>query len=204
MSVLQAVPRVLDALERGEIVRPAIAIALRILAVGLLVGCVVFVVEILKLSFRLDTEGTLGGVLLALFLTASFVVMAQALWHRAGGIALLENSTFTVLPIASLLFRTAGELVATLLTALGVGGCLFAWLSGIAPASVLGDLADWLPESGGEGRVLGGLLLLAWSVAAALGAIIFAYLLAELTLVLADMAKNLRLLVRRDVTARVS
>jgi hypothetical protein len=102
-----------------------------------------------------------------------------------------------VIPIVSVLLRTAGEVYATLGVSVGVGGCLFLWFARISPFYLLGRLGGILPSASAEGSFLGGIsFLLSLTVASFFFLILF-YFLAESVVVLVDVARHVRLLVQQ-------
>jgi len=195
LSILNFFHPVLEALSDGRVIRKTVVWALRILAVLLLLAGLYFLVNILEACFRGAGAGVaVGGLLLALIVLLALVCVAQVLFYRAAAVEGLADSTLTVIPIVSILFRAAGEVYATLGVAVGVGGCLFTWLAGASPYGLLGGFAGILPAARGDQSFLGGLMFLASMAVASFLALVVFYFLAEGTLLWADMAHNMRLL----------
>jgi hypothetical protein len=189
---------VLDKLNDGKVIRTGVALALRILGILCLLGGFYLLIDVLKTSFSLSTEGTVGGVLFAILLLAAILAVVQILFFRATDIKSLGVSPFTVIPIFSILFRAVGEIYATFAVAVGIGGCLFAWLSGLNPLLIMGGAGGFFPSVPGGNTFLTGLLfLVALAVAAFVSLLVF-YFLAESVVVLVDIASNMRLLVRQS------
>lgn len=183
---------VLRALDEGKVIRVSITLALRILAVVTILGGLYLLVDILKTSFQLPTQGAVGGLLFALIFLAAIACVAQVLLYRANGVKELGDSPFTIIPIVSTLFRMAGEIYATWLAALGVGGCIFVWFSGFSPTQLLGPLGETLPSAPSGSTFLTGIsFLVLCALMAFLGLVAF-YFLAEATLVIVDITRNLR------------
>jgi hypothetical protein len=188
VSILNFFHPVLKALSDGRVIRTTVVWVLRILAVLLLL-------DILEACFRGAGAGlAVGGVLLALILLLALACVAQVLFYRAASVEGLTDSTLTVIPIVSILFRAAGEVYATLGVAVGVGGCLFTWLAGASPSGLLGAVGGVLPTAPGDQSFLGGLMFLAYMAVASFLVLVVFYFLAEGTLLWADMAHNMRLL----------
>jgi hypothetical protein len=188
---------VLQALSDGKIIRKAVAITLQVLAVlSVLVGAYLLI-EILKVAFQLPTDGTVGGLLFAVIFLATILSIGQIFWFRASSVRELGDSPFTVIPIVSVLFRTAGEVYATLGFAVGVGGCLFIWFARISPFFLLGRLGGILPSASAEASFMGGISFLLYLSVASFFALILFYFLAESVVVLVDVARHVRLLVRQ-------
>jgi len=188
----------LGALEKGSIIRAAVALALRIIGVIALLTGIYLVIETLKLAFNLPTTATIGGILAAALLGAASFAVFQILFYRADSIGRLGESAFTVMPIFSYLFRAWGETYAAFVATLGVAGCLFTWFSGRNPAALLGPYVPVpLPPSVPmESNFVVGLVFLIVTVLVAFLVLIFFYFLAEAVIVVADIARNVSLLVK--------
>jgi len=185
----------LSALEAGKIIRMAVALLLRLDSViALLIGVYV-VVQTLKLGFSLPTMGTIGGILAAILLGAAFFAVCQILLYRAASVSRLGESPFTVIPVVSILLRATGEVYATLLATSGIAGCLFTWLSGLSPDQVVSPFMPPL-EIPTENTFLLGLFFMTGSVLVAFGFLILFYFLAEAVFVIADIARNIRSLLK--------
>ena len=194
---------VLSALAEGNVLRNAIALVMRVGAVLILLGGLLLVIQILKMSFQLPSAtATIGGLLLAV---ACFAV-SQIYLLRAQSVHDLEDSPFTVIPILSILFRASGEAYAVGAIAFGVGGCLFTWLSGTSPTMLLSGLGGFMPpfpglnELGGQSFVSGLIFLVTMIIAGFVALVVF-YALSELVVVPVDIAVNVRRLVKGQVGA---
>jgi hypothetical protein len=193
---------VLGALAEGSVIRKAIAVIMRLAAVLILLGGLLALIQILKVSFQLQSAAaTIGGLFVAVLVAAAAFAIAQIYLYRAQSVHELEDSPFTIIPILSIMFRTAGEAYAVGALALGVGGCVFTWLSGMNPAMLLSAMGEMMPpipglnELGGQSFV-SGLVFLVTMIIAAFGALVAFYALAELVIVLVDIALNVRRLVK--------
>ena len=181
-----------DALDDGKVIRSSIALAMKILAVLSIVGGVYLLVDVLKGSFDMPTEGTIGGIILALFLAASIAIVAQMLFHRANNIHDLDNGPFMVIPICSILIRMFGEIYLAFGMATAVGGCIFIWLAKSDPIYLYGEVARYLPTMIPQMTFLGGIFFMGYFALMSLIVFIVSYFLAEAILVMADAARNLR------------
>ena len=193
--VLSPFRSALSALETGKIIRAAVALLLRIESVLALVLGVYVVVQTLKLGFSLPTPGTIGSIMAAILLGGAFFAICQILLYRAASASRLGESPFTVIPIISILFRTTGETYATLLATAGIAGCVFTWSSGISPDQLVSPFMPPL-EIPAENTFLLGLFFMIVSVLMAFGILILFYFLAEAVIIIADIAKNIRSLVK--------
>ncbi len=93
---------VLRALSDGSVIRRLVVWALKFGAILWVLGGVVVLIGILRLSLQLPLAGTVGGFLLSLILLATTLCFGQVYWYRAGSVAELEGSAFTVIPIVSI------------------------------------------------------------------------------------------------------
>ncbi len=186
---------ILAALDRGNIIRTAVVLALRVLGVLTVLSGIYMLVEILKLSFQLPTQGTIGGLVFAVIFIVAIAAITQILFYRAESVRDLGESPFTVIPIFSILFRTLGEIYATSGVAVGLGGCLFIWLSGLNPAQMLPGASQLLPTVTG-GTFVDGVLFLLYAALASFAALVVFYFLAEATVVIVDIARNIRLMAK--------
>ena len=188
---------VLDALNDGKVIRTSIALGLRVLGVLTAAAGIYLLVELLKLSFQLPTEGTIGGLLLSIVILVGIAGVVQIYFYRANSVQKLSDSQFTVIPIFSILFRCFGEIYSLLALSVGVGGCIFIWLAGMNPMYLLGRMGSFLPSMSTEGTFLGGAAFLFYLSFLAFIILIVFYFLAESVEVLTDIAKNIRLLVEQ-------
>jgi hypothetical protein len=208
-GVLRITRAVLGALAQGRVIRNAIALVMRVGAVLILLGGLLVVIQVLKMAFQISAAtATIGGLLLAVLMAAAFFAVAQIYLFRAQSVHDLEDSPFTIIPIISILFRASGEAYAIGALAFGVGGCLFTWLSGMSPTMLLSGLGGFMPpipglnEMGGQSFV-SGLVFLVTMIIAGFAALIAFYALAELVLVLVDIAINVRRLVKGQAAVAV-
>jgi hypothetical protein len=190
---------VLEKLSGGNVIRTSIAFALRVVAALTVLGGIVLLFLMLKEVFRFETAGqTIGGLLFAVVLAATFLAIYQILMYRARNVQALGESPFTVIPIFSVLFRILGETYAVLGLAIGAGGCLFIWFAQFNPMFLLGSLGSFFPSVSPEGTFVGGLLFALYMSVASFVVLLLFYFIAEASLVLADIARSLRLLVRQS------
>jgi hypothetical protein len=187
---------VLQALGDGKIIRKSVTVVLQVLAILSLFAGAYLLVQILKLAFQLPTDGTVGGLLFAIVFLAMILAIAQVFWYRARSVGALGDSPFTVIPIVSILFRTIGEVYATLGISMAVGGCLFIWFAKSSPSVMLGSLGGLLPSASADASFLGGATFLVYLSLASFVVLILFYFLAESSIVLVDVAKHVRMLVR--------
>jgi hypothetical protein len=189
------------ALSDGKIIRLTVAWVLRVLSVITALVALFGFIAIIGVGFK-ASEGDLGTrsaglligcVLLALFVLAWGYLSAGIFTFRARSVEELGDSHFTVLSIVSLLFRLNGEMAFVTYSLLGVGGCLFVWFTDASPFSSLGMLGEELPFAGHASTgFLGGIELVVLFLLIAFVCIVFFYALAELSVVLVEIALNTR------------
>jgi len=202
-GVLPATRAVLIGLSQGKIIRSCIATAMQIGAILVLLGALLALVSMLKISFQLPSAAaTVGGIIVAILMVAALFAVAQIYLFRAQSVRELADSPFTIVPILSILFRAAGETYAVTALSFGIGGCLFTWLSGMSPTSLasgLGTLVPSLPGVGeGGGSFLDGLIFLVGLSLAAFLALVVFYALAEMVVVSVDIAVDVRKIQSRE------
>src|ERR1051326_1470577 len=164
MSTLSFFRPALDALNDGKVIRSAIIFSLRILAVLVVFGGVYLLIDILKASFDMRTEGTIGGIIFSVILLSSTITIAQIFIHRSSTIQHMDETPFSFFPVCSVLVRAFGEAYASLCLAVGMGGCVFMWLAKDNPLYFLGDLVKFLPTVTPEHTFLGGIFFMAYFV----------------------------------------
>jgi len=190
MAAMPSLEPVLKALDEGRVIRSWAATALRVVAVLAVIGGLVGAYHALK---GLSESGQTGaGVLLALIIVVAIAMLAQILFYRAGVVAALPDSRFTVIPIFSQLLRCVGEIYASFAAVFGVGGMIFLWVTKTNPLGLIGALATWLPQGAGgaEGSFIGGILfLIHMLIMGFLGLVVF-YAAAEGSVALVTIAQN--------------
>ncbi|HZP16978.1 MAG TPA: zinc ribbon domain-containing protein [Terriglobales bacterium] len=195
--VLSITRAVLRALSEGKVIRTAVALTMQILAVVLLLGGIYLLVELLKASSQMPAGGTIGGILLAVIMVAAIFAVSQINLYRAQAVRELPDSQFTIIPIISILLRTAGEVYAVLAVAAAIGGCLFIWFSGASPGTMLSGVLPWMPSIPSQGQsFIDGLIFLVWFALAGFISLVAFYGAAELVVVTVDIASNVRLIAR--------
>lgn len=191
----------LKAMEDGRVIRKAVAVTLRVLAVlAALVGLYVLA-GILSASFKSPTteartmgEVAMGGLVFGVLWVATVACVVQILWYRGASVAALGDSPFTVIPIVSILLRAAAEIYGAVGLGVGIGGCLFIWLAGLNPLDMLGPVGELLPSRGDRVSFWGGILFLVGMTLTSAVVLAFFYFLAESVVVVVDIARNVRLL----------
>jgi hypothetical protein len=189
------------ALSDGKLIRLTVAWVLRVLAVLMALLGLFWFVAFIAIGFRAAGSGMgsrsaeilVGCILFALVGLAWGYLAAGIHFFRARSITQLGDSHFTVLSILSILFRLQGEVIFVTYSLLGLGGCLFVWFAEFSPFSQMGMLGQHIPFLGqASSGFLGGLYLLLLLLLLAFGGIVLCYALAELSVVLVEIALNTR------------
>ena len=201
MKIFSVLNPFFHALSDGQLIRLTVAWVLRFLAVLMaLIGLFGFIAMI-GVGFKASDSGSgtrsagilIGCLFMALFVLAWGYLSAGIYTFRAHTVEELGDSHFTVLSILSLLFRLIGELMFVTYSLLGVGGCLFVWFADASPFSQLGMLGNEIPFASSAGTgFLGGIELAIICQLLAFAGIVFFYALAELSVVLVEIALNTR------------
>jgi hypothetical protein len=182
---------VLDALNDGQVIRKSVVVCLKVAAVLVALGGLLTALTILTSAFHGSGGAALGGILFAILMVGTAACVGQIYWYRAASVAALEHSRNTVIPIFAILSRAGGEAVATGFAGIGVGACLFLWLSPEGAPSVLQGV-PFLAQVPAEGGFLAGLLVLVYLAALGFAALILGYLWAECLMLLVDIERNTR------------
>lgn len=189
------------ALSDGKIIRLTVAWVLRIMAGLGALGGLLWFITFVGLGFKGSDAGLgarspdflVGSLLFSLFGLAFGYLWLGICMFRARSVTALGDSHFTVLSILSILFRLNGELAFVTYSLIGLGGCLFVWLSDASPLSELGPLGSQLPFAlGGASGFVGGIELAVFMLLLAFVGIVVCYALAELSIVLVEIALNTR------------
>jgi hypothetical protein len=189
------------ALSDGKVIRLIVAWVLRVFSVLGALGGVFWFLAFIAIGFKAYDGGggtRAPGILVGSLLFALFGLALGYLWlgiglFRARTILALGDSHFTVLSILSILFRLNGELIFVSYSLIGVGGCLFVWMTDFSPLSQFGPLQGQIPFGIGEASgFIGGIELAALMLLLAFVGIVVSYALAELSIVLVEIALNTR------------
>jgi hypothetical protein len=189
---------VLKALNDGRIIRRAVIIVLQILAVLSVLG------GLFAAFTLLSSGGGVAAILGGVVMLAAILCVAQIFWYRAASVRDLEaepedhfGAKFTVIPIASMLFRLLGEISATMLVGLGISTFFVLLLSSSDSPTTSSMMRDIMPIPMGGTGIGPALISLVGMSAMAFVSIVVFYLLAESTVVMVDVAQHIRILVKQ-------
>lgn len=188
----------IQAISEGRVFQRIFALILRVVGVLTLLFLAYTWIRMWSLVFHLGSFfAVVGGIIFqGIFIIGAYMVL-HAIFIRAGTLAKLPEGDFVVIPIMSVLLRLAGEIYASILATVAVGGCILAWFAGDRAMYLLSTVSGGMPLPTGSGFV-GGLMLLIVGICAAFASLVIFYFLAELLVIFADIALNSR------VTSRVA
>jgi hypothetical protein len=194
MSQWLFVPRLLQMFSQGSFFRNTFFYLMRLGAVLCALGGLIVFCGLWTVVSNLSPVEIAGLVLFQLFLVVAVYAAFHIYWLRANDIRLLPEAKFIMLPIVSILLRTAGEAFATVGSILSLGLCIFYWFTGAAAATVLSRSMAISPFSPlmdvTANPFLGGIVLLLCGLIYSFLVLAFFYVLAEMVLVLAQIAIN--------------
>jgi hypothetical protein len=179
---------VLRAMGDGRVIRTCVTWALKIGAFVVVLGGLLSAFGAFAASQGAGGGGMLGAVLLGVILLGTSMCVGQIFWYRAGSVAALSESEYTLIPITSILCRLGGECGATGFAGLAAGAFLFLLLNTGGPDLRNLPIPVSLPISGG---FVGALLALVYFGALALVSLISGYFAAEWIGVLVDIAESI-------------
>ena len=183
---------VLDALSDGRVIRKFVIVCLKIAAVMFALLGVLGALTVLTTSLKGTGATALGGILFAIIILVTTACVAQIYWYRAASVAALEHQTRnTIIGIFSILSRAGGEAAATGFAGIGIGACLFLWLSPEGSFGLPGGVPI-LSQIPTEGGFLGGIIVLVYLAVLGFSALILGYLWAECLMLLVDIERNTR------------
>jgi hypothetical protein len=189
---------VLDSLNSGGFIRKVVGTAIQIAGGFFLLTGLIAWFGVVSMAFKGAASAAFGVILFAMMMLVGLAAIAQIFWYRAAAIKSIDNASgFVIMPIVSQLFRMAGEVYASLAVCLGIGGCLAMWLSNTNPMGMLGGFGPSLPLMGssyGEGGFMAGLTLAVMGCIGGFAMLVFFYFLAELSVVTASIARDMRAL----------
>jgi|GEM_PF-2523396 len=187
LKIWQVEP-VVDSLSKGPLLRKIIVVTLKILVgIALLSGLVMAMEMIDRLMSGISGSIEGLGILLSLVLTAAATFLAiKILLHRAKCISYDQESNYPVISLCELLLKTGGELWALGYTSLGLVSGIMVWFGGDSPTIP----GLWVPISHNTPSFLLGLGTILSGLFQALVMLVLSYLLAELLLLLRNIAAN--------------
>ncbi|MGM0381474.1 MAG: hypothetical protein ACQEP7_05760 [bacterium] len=187
---------VLDWFSEGEVLRRIFSILLKVI-------CGVFALLALyrfAKNWSFVTEVSFGGFLGLLwvqiiFVVASYMVL-HTIWIRSNKISEIEAGRYTVIPIFSNLSRMMGEIYAVIAANVAVGGTVVLLFAGLPRplSNLIGEVfpvaVPMMHPGYGAAGIKPAIGFFLGAVGAGLSFLVTFYLVAELLIVLVDIARN--------------
>jgi hypothetical protein len=186
------VPYILELLSRGTFFRTLFFYFLRACAVILALVGLVVCAGLLRPVLNLPAVGVIGGFIFIALTAVAFYAGAHIYWIRSSDIAQLSSAKFTLIPIAAILVRTLGEVLASFIAVVSVGGFIILLFAGEEAAGILASVLPMGPLSSGFERggnsFVGALVVLVGGAIWAVLLLALFYLTAEFLSALAEIA----------------
>lgn len=181
--------KLLPKLGEGAFFRNVFTYALKVIAICIgIIGAITWIGYWIVI-FKLGIGGIIGGILFQLIYLVAIYAVIHIVWIRANDIKGQEAGEFTIIPIMSTMVRMFGEVAAAFLIIFGIGGGIFLIVAGSGANQIVSIL---LPVVSVGSTFLSGILFTITFAIAGFVALIVNYLIAELIVVLVDMARNIK------------
>jgi hypothetical protein len=185
--------KVLEKISQGQFFRKAFAIALQIMAVVIATAALVAWITVWKSISEYSSEAIFGIIIFQLLFVIAVYMVVHILLIRAGNINALPDSDYTVIPIVSITLKLFGEIYASFVTVISIGGGILTWFIGSNALYMIKGSAPFFPSYGSGEGFWGGLVFIAGGLFSAFVGLVFFYFLAEAVVVLVDIAKNIKM-----------
>ncbi len=184
---------VLEKISEGKFFRQMFAITLQIIAVVIVVSALIAWITVWKSISGLSSEAVLGIIIFQLLFIIAIYMCVHVLIIRAANINALPDSDYTVIPIVSITLKAFGEIYASFVMVIAIGGGILTWFIGSSALYLIKNSAPLVPSYGSGEGFWGGLVFMAGGVFAALIGLVLFYFLSESVIVLVDIAKNIKI-----------
>jgi hypothetical protein len=174
-------------LEKSGFFARLVGTMLRVVSALIVLGSLATIFKAGKVMFDLPASGIMGGIMYQIFYILAIYAVVHTLIIRARDIEAVRDPEFFVLPIASLLFRLAGEIYAAFVTLTAIGGGIFVWFTGQPVGKIMSPVPYLFPMPK-QPNFMGGIELILVGILIATAAIIVSYIVAELLKALARTA----------------
>jgi hypothetical protein len=185
--------KVLEKISQGQFFRKSFAIALQIMAVVIATAALVAWITVWKSISEYSSEAIFGIIIFQLLFVIAVYMVVHILLIRAGNINALPDSDYTVIPIVSITLKLFGEIYASFVTVISIGGGILTWFIGSNALYMIKGSAPFFPSYGSGEGFWGGLVFIAGGLFSAFVGLVFFYFLAEAVVVLVDIAKNIKM-----------
>jgi hypothetical protein len=171
----------LERLGDGRFCYRAVAVVLRVVAAVIVLFSLVTFFSAGKLIFDLPRHAILGGVFFEVFFVLAVYATVHVLLLRAADIERLEVHEFFALSLGARFVQLIGEAYAAFVSFIAVGGGIFVWFTNMSLDMVLNPVIRGLfPSLREDTSFMGGIEFVASGLLAAFGALVAAYVLAQL------------------------
>ena len=167
-------------LARGSFFKKLVSLTLRISAAVVILGSLATFFKAGKVVFELPASGIMGGILFQLFFIVAIYAVVHILLIRARDIDNLSDEKIIALPIGAILLKMVGEIYASFVGLLAVGGGVFVWFTGRKIEAILKPVPSFFPPMGSDPNFMGGIEFMLGGILISLGVLIGAYILAEI------------------------
>ena len=188
---------VVERVGQGPFFRSRFALLVRVMAALLAIGVLVIIINMWRGGLS-DAPGAniFAGILFQLFLVIGTYMAVHAMFIRAGEIGALLEGTYTVIPVAAVFLKMLGDVYASMMLAVTVGGTFAIWITSGSSRGILREVETFAPPTtllhGIDNAFLGGLAFLVIGIVAALLWLAFFYFLSEVVVVIGDVGTSAR------------
>ncbi|WP_257313878.1 hypothetical protein [Geothrix fuzhouensis] len=191
MPKILIVPALLRLISEGSFFKQVFAWLLRLCTAAAIVGGIWLSIELWR-GGGTSSQAIFGQLVFQVALIVALYLVAHLTWVRAQDVAAMPQiAGEVIIPLARLLLRLGGELYASVMAVMSVGGALMIWISAGEARPELAELRLLLPGVGGDAFPAGLALLLTGLASAALG-LLGGYLASELLGLLCAIESNTR------------
>jgi hypothetical protein len=181
---------VLQLISQGYFFRKAFAMFLRALAVVTVIAGLVAWVMVWKAISGQSASQILGVIIFQILFIVAVYMVVHALLIRAEDIAKLPEADYTVIPIVSISLKLCGEVYACFMAGISLAGGILIWFIGGNAFYFMRRATVFMPGYGYGSDFLGGLIFIVGGWLIAFFVLAVFYFLAEIVVVMADIAKN--------------
>lgn len=182
--------KVVDLISQGDFFRRAFAIFLRFLALVIVITGLVAWVMIWKTMSGESVKMVAGIVVFQILFIFALYMVVHVLLIRAGHIAKLPESDYTVIPIVSVFFKLCGEMYASFAAIMSLAGGVLIWFIGRQAFYFIGKVSIFKYGFLSGSDFLGGLTFIVGGWLVAFFVLVIFYFLSEAVIVMTDIARN--------------
>jgi len=167
-------------LAHGQFFHKALAMVLRILAALIVLLSLTTFFHTGQLLFKLPVHAILGGVFFEIFLVLAVYASVHVLLIRARHIDSLADGPHAALRAAPQLARLGGELYASFVGLLAIGGGIFVWFTGMSQNRILNPFMHSLfPTVRDNPSFMSGIEFMLGGLLVSVAVLVLAYLVAD-------------------------